>query len=51
LSLSEHVFVLRLDGISHTGRSAVANRLARRPQRSIRRMRQREDKTDGFVHL
>jgi len=60
LSLSEHVFVLRLNGISHTGRSAVAPRFlpkakyrfgARRPQRSDQRSRQREDKTDGFAHL
>ena len=34
-----------VDQCAHTDRKVVANRLARRPQRSDRRSRQREDRT------
>ncbi len=51
--LSEHVF-FRFHGSDRAKLArprAVANRLARRLQRSDRRSRQREDKTDGIIKL
>lgn len=36
-----------INWLTHTGRSSVADRSARRPQRSIQRMPQREDQNGG----